>query len=263
MHHPIRLAEDYAMLDLLSGGRVNFGAGRGMSVAEYGVFEKEWANAQERLEEALTVIRLAWTEPTLEWEGAHYRYHGFTVRPKPSQRPHPPIYVPANKEPANFRMIARNGYNLMTLPWITGNAEQRTRIEWYLDELTASGHAREDHEVFVMYPVYVGDSDAGARQDVEDPWHRWREFALEELRMDPSRAAMLEQIKGRLSYEAMVEEHRGVFGGPASCVDHLRHIREVVGPDHVGLCFHFGGLSQAKVLGSMERFSRYVKPELG
>lgn len=262
MHHPIRLAEDYAMLDLLSKGRLNFGAGRGMSVAEYGVFEKEWRNAQERLEEALTVIKLAWTEPVLEWHGPHYQYGGLTVRPKPSQQPHPPIYVPANKEPANFRMIARNGYNLMTLPWITGNEEQRTRIQWYLDELAASGRARAEHEVFVMYPIYVGESDAQAQKDAEDAWHRWRGFALEELSMDPGRASMLEQIKGKLSYSAMVGDNRGVFGGPDRCIEHLRCIRDIVGPDHIGLCFHFGGLSQAQVLGSMERFSRYVRPEI-
>jgi len=262
MHHPIRLAEEFAMLDLLSAGRLNFGAGRGMSTNEYDVFGQDWRNAQARLEEALAVIRGAWTQETLDWEGEHYQYRGLTVRPKPLQKPHPPIYVPANKDLDNFRMIARNGYNLMTLPWITGNEEQRPRIELYLDELEKSGFSAADHDVFVMYPAYVGRSDADARHDSEDAWHRWRQFALDELRMDPSRAPMIDQVHGRLAYKAMVKDSRGVFGGPDTCIEHLRRIRDVVGPTQVGLCFHFGGLSQSRVLASMERFSRYVMPEL-
>jgi len=262
VHHPIRLAEEYAMLDLLSEGRLNFGAGRGMSVQEYSVFEKDWDNAQGLLEEALKIIRLAWTEETLDWEGEHYQYHGLTVIPKPSQRPHPPIYVPANKDPEHFRMIARNGYNLMTLPWLFGNEQQRTLVELYLDELKQSGYTEDDHDVFVMYPAYIGRSDADARRDAEDAWHRWREFALDEVRMDPNRAPMIDQVHRRLAYQAMVDDSRAVFGGPDTCIEQLTRIRDVVGPTHIGLCFHFGGLSQAKVLASMERFSRYVMPEL-
>ena len=156
-----------------------------MSTAEYAVFEREWDTAQPRLEEALDVIRMAWTEESVEWEGEHYRYHGLTVRPKPAQQPHPPIYVPANKDPDNFRMIGRHGYNLMTLPWITGNPEQRPRIEIYLESLRNAGYSEDDHDIFVMYPAYVGEDDRQARDEVEDAWHRWREFALEEIRMDP------------------------------------------------------------------------------
>ena len=65
IHHPIQVAEDFAMLDLLCDGRLNFGAGRGMSTAEYAVFEREWDTAQPRLEEALDVIRMAWTEESV------------------------------------------------------------------------------------------------------------------------------------------------------------------------------------------------------
>ena len=80
--------------------------------------------------------------------------------------------------------------------------------------------------------------------------------------MDPSRAKMLNQIYQRLSYDAMVADSRGIFGGPETCLRHLLLIQDVVKPTHIGLCFHFGGLSQKKVLDSMERFSRHVQPAL-
>lgn len=60
----------------------------------------------------------------------------------------------------------------------------------------------------------------------------------------------------------MVADNRAVFGGPVACVRYLERIREIVGPTHVGLVFHFGGLSQDKVLRSMERFARRVIPSL-
>ncbi len=260
MHHPIRIAEDFAMLDLLSDGRVNFGAGRGMHGDEYAVFGADWKTAQARLSEALEVIVRAWSDDVLDWEGEHYRYRGLTVRPKPRQTPHPPIYVTANVSLENFQMVGRRGYHLMTLPWIFTNELQRTRVELYLQTLRETGHRPEDHEVFVMYPAYVGESDEHARGEAGEAWHRWRRFALVELGVDPTTASEDEERVRRLGWDAMVADSRAVFGGPETCIRHLRRIRDVVGATHVGLVFHFGGLAQQAVLASMERFARFVAP---
>ncbi len=262
MHHPIRIAEDFAVLDLLSNGRVNFGAGRGMSSSEYAVFGEDWNSAQARLVEELEVIVRAWRDDVINWDGEYYHFHDLTVRPKPQQKPHPPIYVTAQKDPESFKMIGRQGYHLMTVPWIFTNELQRTRIELYLDQLRASGHSVEEHDVFVMYPAYVAESDAQGRVEATDAWHRWRAFALAELGLDPSKGSLYEERFRHLSYDAMVAENRGIFGDPETCVRHLQHIRDVVRPTHVGLVFHFGGLSQDRILKSMERFARFVAPAL-
>jgi alkanesulfonate monooxygenase SsuD/methylene tetrahydromethanopterin reductase-like flavin-dependent oxidoreductase (luciferase family) len=262
MHHPIRIAEDFAMLDLLSSGRVNFGAGRGMSAGEYGIFGWDYKTAQVRLVEILEIIKMAWTREALEYDGEHYHYHGITVLPKPHQKPHPPIYVTAAREPENAKMIGRKGYHLMTLPWLFTNEQQRKFIEIYLSALEESGHSVADHEVFVMYPAYIGETDELARSDASEAWHRWRSFALGELGLDPSKGTRYEETFRHLSYEAMVADSRAVFGGPESCVRHLQRIQKIVGPTHIGLTFHFGGLSQEKILKSMERVARYVIPAL-
>ena len=260
MHHPIRIAEDFAMLDLLSNGRVNFGAGRGMSAREYATFGADYETAQERLAEALEMIARAWTQDVLDWEGRHYNYKGLTLLPKPHQRPHPPIYVTAHRHPENFQMIARRGYHLMTLPWISSNESQKSFVELYRATLVEAGHSPEDHEVFVMYPAYVGETDEQARTEVQDSWHRWRHFVLTELGIDPSKGAIFEERSRHLSYEAMVADRRAVFGGPETCVRQLQRVSEVLGPTEVGLVFHFGGLSQDRVLKSMECFARLVAP---
>jgi alkanesulfonate monooxygenase SsuD/methylene tetrahydromethanopterin reductase-like flavin-dependent oxidoreductase (luciferase family) len=159
-------------------------------------------------------------------------------------------------------MIGRRGYNLMTLPWIATNELQRTRVEIYFEALKESGHTVESKEIFVMYPAYVGDSDAQARAEVIEHWHRWRVFALEAMNLDPSKGEAYERVIKHLDYDAMAGDNRGVFGGPDTCARILKRIIETVGTTHIGLTFHFGGLSQDKVLKSMERFARLVMPAL-
>jgi natural product biosynthesis luciferase-like monooxygenase protein len=262
MHHPLRIAEDFAMLDLLSNGRVDFGAGRGMHPLEYVVFNADWSTAQLRLPEALDVIVSAWTGVAFEWNGEHYRYPKLTVYPQPLQKPHPPIYVTANRDPDSFRMVGKRGYHLMTLPWIFTNELQRARVETYFDALREAGHQSHSKELFVMYPAYIGDSDANARAEVIEHWKRWRGFALEALNLDPSKGEAYQKVFRHLDYDAMVADSRGVFGDPDTCARILKRIIDVVRPTHIGLTFHFGGLSQEKVLKSMERFARSVMPAL-
>ena len=260
MHNPLRIAEEFAMVDLLSNGRLNFGAGRGMHPMEYAVFGYEWKNAQSRLPEALDIVIKAWSGGEFEWKGAHYQFPKLNVYPKPLQKPHPPIYVTANRDPESFQMIATRGHHLMTLPWVATNELQGPRVRQYQDVLRGAGHAVEERDVFVMYPVYVGADDAHARAEVIEHWHRWRVFALAAMDLDPSKGEAYERVLNHLAYDAMVRDSRGVFGGPETCAQILRKIIDVVGVTHIGLTFHFGGLSQKNVLKSMERFARQVRP---
>jgi hypothetical protein len=112
-----------------------------------------------------------------------------------------------------------------------------------------------------MYPIYVGADDAAAREEAIEHWHRWRGFALDALNVAPGNPAY-ERVLGHLAYDAMVRDGRGIFGGTETCAAILQRIIGVVGTTHVGLTFHFGGLSQARVLQSMERCARLVLPAL-
>ena len=259
MHNPLRIAEEFAMVDLLSNGRVILGAGRGMHPTEYKVFSADWETAQQRLPEALDIIIRAWTGGEFEWAGKHYSFPKIAVYPKPMQKPHPPIYVTANKDPESFQMIGRRGHHLMTLPWIATNEIQRPRVEQYWNALGEAGYSVAEKDVFVMYPAYIGASDAEARAEVLDHWNRWRAFALSALNLEPNSEAY-QRVFAHLDYDAMVRDSRGVFGGPETCASIINRIAEVVGTTHIGLTFHFGGLNQAKVLRSMARFAREVKP---
>ena len=261
MHNPLRIAEEFAMVDQLSRGRLKFGAGRGMHPTEYSVFGYDWNDAQKRLPEALDIIMRAWSGDEFEWRGKYYNFPKLRVYPQPFQQPHPPIYITANRDPESFDLVGRRGHHLMTLPWIATNEEQGARVESYKTALHAGGHALEDKDVFTMYPVYVGVSDESAKAEVVEHWHRWRSFALEAVGALPGTAAY-ERIFPHLSYEAMVRDSRGVFGAPQTCVRILKRVIDLVSTTHIGLTFHFGGLSQDKVLASMERCAKFVLPAL-
>jgi natural product biosynthesis luciferase-like monooxygenase protein len=261
MHNPLRIAEEFAMVDQLSGGRLDFGAGRGMHPMEYAVFGYDWSDAQKRLPEALDIIMRAWSGVEFEWQSEHYRFPKLRVYPQPAQKPHPPIYVTANLDPESFQMIGTRGHHLMTLPWIFSNEEQRLRVAMYHTALRENGHKIDDREVFTMYPVYVGESDAEARGEVIEHWHNWRVLAMEARNLTPTNPVYPKAFD-HLDYDAMARDSRGVFGGPETCARILKRIIEVVGTNHVGLTFHFGGLSQDKVLKSMERCARFVLPQL-
>jgi len=117
-HNPALIAEQAATLDLLSGGRVDFGVGKGYRQAEFDGFCIPIAEATERFDEAMEVIRKAWTTPH-DANGGRFSHHGkrwdydnVVVEPEPLQRPHPPLWLAAGS-PDSVKRAAREGYNLL------------------------------------------------------------------------------------------------------------------------------------------------------
>ena len=99
-YHPVRLAEEVALLDLLSGGRVNWGAGRGFARVEFEAFGVPPDESTSRFRETVEIVLKAWTDERLSFTGEHFRFDGIEVLPKPTQRPHPPVWMAASSEGA-------------------------------------------------------------------------------------------------------------------------------------------------------------------
>ncbi|HEY5060231.1 MAG TPA: LLM class flavin-dependent oxidoreductase, partial [Gemmatimonadaceae bacterium] len=112
-HNPVLIAEQAATLDLLSGGRLDLGVGKGYRAAEFDGFCIPRAEATERFDEAIEIIRKAWTTETrFSHQGARWRFHDIVVEPAPVQRPHPPLWLAAGS-PESIRRAAREGFNLL------------------------------------------------------------------------------------------------------------------------------------------------------
>jgi len=112
-HNPVLVAEQAATLDLLSGGRLEFGVGKGYRAGEFAGFQIPMTEAAERFDEAIEIIRKAWTsEGTFSHHGKRWHFDNIVVEPEPLQRPHPPLWLAAGS-PESIRRAAREGYNLL------------------------------------------------------------------------------------------------------------------------------------------------------
>jgi alkanesulfonate monooxygenase SsuD/methylene tetrahydromethanopterin reductase-like flavin-dependent oxidoreductase (luciferase family) len=260
LHHPLRIAEDFAMLDVLSGGRLEFGAGRGMVHSGYGGYGLSWADAQDRLKEALGLVERLWTEPAVTFEGRYYRCQDVTVLPRPIQQPRPPIWMPANADLVSFRWAGEHGYNLMTVPWVFPYETTDAGLQAYREARAAAGHAGPGR-IVAVYPCHVAETSAQAKVQAEDAWHRWRKLTEAERPLD-HRSPEHGPRQARYSYEGTVADHRALFGDPQECIAGARWVIDRLGVTDMGLVFHFGGIDPHAARRAVELWGREVAPAL-
>lgn len=169
LRNPVCVAEDVAMLDILSGGRINVGIGRGMDTEFHPVFAVDPATAPDRFDEALSMLQAAFRAEPLTWDGRYFQCpNPITLFPRPVQQPHPPLWVPASRNPEHAQAIGRAGVNLMTLPWQPATfAVTRRVIDAYREGVSENGAAGAGLEVMGYMPVYVGETPKRAREEAE------------------------------------------------------------------------------------------------
>src|SRR3954449_12011873 len=137
-HNPVLVAEQAATLDLLSGGRLDFGVGKGYRKAEFDAFCIPIEEASERFDEAIEVIRKAWTsEDRFSHHGKRWHYENILVEPAPLQQPHPPLWLAAGSSDS-IRRAAREGFNLL-LDQLASVEQIGERIGLYRAECEAAG----------------------------------------------------------------------------------------------------------------------------
>ena len=142
-YHPLRLAEEVALLDVLSGGRVNWGAGRGFARVEFENFGVPPEESSSRFRETVEIVLRAWVADRLYFDGEHYRFHGVEVLPKPMQQPHPPVWMAATSE---------------------GALDLGRKRHFYRERLTAAGHSIEGRDLPMARLVALADTREKARE---------------------------------------------------------------------------------------------------
>jgi alkanesulfonate monooxygenase SsuD/methylene tetrahydromethanopterin reductase-like flavin-dependent oxidoreductase (luciferase family) len=159
-YHPLRLAEEVALLDQLSGGRVNWGAGRGFARVEFENFGVPPEESTSRFHEAVEIVLRAWTEERLTFAGKHFRFDGVEVLPKPMQQPHPPVWMAATSEAA-LEWAAGRGFSILMDPH-AAHRDIGHKRQFYTEKLAAAGYSIEGRELPVARLVALGDSAAKA-----------------------------------------------------------------------------------------------------
>lgn len=161
-HHPIRLAQDVALLDQLSKGRVEFGSGLGVHEHEFIRWNLSYAERAKVSEEALAVVRLAWTAPEVTFDGTYFKFDEALPSPRPYQRPTPPMWGAAHSE-ASMVFAAKN--NLGVAKNLDTDDVVLQRFNVYRETWHASGHAGPMPGIFLQRAVHVAGTDDKAHEE--------------------------------------------------------------------------------------------------
>ena len=265
-HDPLELAQDYATVDLLSDGRLDFGIGRGLFKGEFDGYGVPWGEAEERFNESLDVILRAWTGEPFSHNGKYYQFPEVEVSPTPLQKPHPPLWQPC-LSPSTMEKSLRRGITPIIGASLTPLQDLKKTFE-RLDTMIAQTK-RGDVERVAHPFIFISDTVEKARSEARDAMQWFLDdfalmFTLPEGTQWPESYQFFEpwgQYIRSLTYEQVVNEDLVWFGDPASIADKIRWLRDDCKATHALLFMHFGGLEHEKVLKSMDMFAKQVMPE--
>jgi alkanesulfonate monooxygenase SsuD/methylene tetrahydromethanopterin reductase-like flavin-dependent oxidoreductase (luciferase family) len=259
MHNPVKIAEDAATADILSGGRIEFGVGRGTAPSHYHGYGIPMEQSRERFDEALDFIVGAWTHDRFTHHGKYFHADDLTVIPRPLQQPYPPVRIAANS-PDTFPFAAHRRFPIFATPLINPPDKLKQGLGVYRGTLPKGDTA-------LAFPVHVADNRAEARADTEASLMRFLREAAERLRplggADIKSFEAFRQVLARIervNYEDMDRE-MGVFGDPDYCIDRVHALKREYGMDEFICYFNQGGIMDpALVRHSMTRFATEVVP---
>jgi alkanesulfonate monooxygenase SsuD/methylene tetrahydromethanopterin reductase-like flavin-dependent oxidoreductase (luciferase family) len=262
LHNPVKIAEEAAVADILSGGRLEFGVGRGTAPIHYAGYDIPQDESRDRFDEALEFVLQAWTRESFSFQGKFFQARDLTVVPRPVQTPHPPVRIAANS-PDTFPMAARRGFPIFATPLINPPDKLKEGLAVYRDTLSAGRRG----DTALAFPVHVTTSRARAREDCQvGLLHFLREAGL---RLRPLGDADIKSFEAwrqvvarieRVAYED-VDREMAVFGDPEYCVERIRALRREYQMDEFICYFNQGGLmDHAMVRQSMTLFAREVLP---
>jgi natural product biosynthesis luciferase-like monooxygenase protein len=259
LHHPLQVAEQMAMLDLLSDGRVEFGVGRGFVAHDYEVMGVDYSDAQDRLKESLSVIRRAWTGEPFTHHSAYYNFDEVQVWPRPEQQPHPPIWLAASNTPASFEFAAAQGFNVMTIGYTKPIQATAALTRIYRDAWATAGHSR-DYALATHYHVVVAEERAEARRIAEAGLAE--HVRLNQLSRSLAKVTQGGPAQAPLPIDQLIDEGRLIAGDPDDCVRLLRAVGAEVGTTETHCLFQFGNIDFDMAQRSLELFAREVMPRL-
>lgn len=172
-HNPVLIAEQAATLDLLSGGRLDLGVGKGYRAPEFSGFCIPQEQATERFDEAIEVIRKAWTsEGRFSHHGKRWHFENIVVEPEPVQRPHPPLWLAAGS-PESIRRAAREGFNLL-LDQLGSTGITIERVAMFREECAKVGRPYDPSMVAAARALQMVHSEAEREEAYAMRAQTWR-----------------------------------------------------------------------------------------
>jgi alkanesulfonate monooxygenase SsuD/methylene tetrahydromethanopterin reductase-like flavin-dependent oxidoreductase (luciferase family) len=219
MYHPLRLAEEVALLDVLSGGRVNWGAGRGNDPVEFGVFGLDRESSYAKFREHVDVVLRAWTNERLTYDGEFVQVRDVEVLPKPLQQPHPPVWVAATS-PDAIAWAASEGHSILMDPH-SSHVEIGRKLTAYYDGLGDAGHPVEGRTTPIARLIAIAPTDDEARE-VARRGAQWTVTSYVKQKRDDGVDPIERYVNDVV-----------IHGSPARVVDELLRLREEIGLEYL------------------------------
>jgi alkanesulfonate monooxygenase SsuD/methylene tetrahydromethanopterin reductase-like flavin-dependent oxidoreductase (luciferase family) len=264
LHHPIRVAEQWATLDLLSGGRVDFAAGRGYDRREYAPLGASFDDNQSIFEEGMEIVRRLWSaEGPISHRGRHYAFEDLAITPRPVQQPIP-AYVASFSQPS-IELAARLGCGLIVAPFAAALTYGGLQQVHDLYRETCAKHGTTPQRLMCSYFIHFADDAAGQQAARARQIRYYKECVIPAFPGDPATAppsyryfvAMVERLQNVRPED--LTENSVLLGSPGHMADVLGRVR-AAGFDEVILYFNVGLKPHGLVKDEMARFMAQVAP---
>ena len=259
LHHPLVIAEEIATLDVVSGGRLDIGLGRGYQRYEFERFGLQLDSGGQRWEESIDILQKSFEGRPFSYEGKLFRIPETSLFPQPLQKPHPPIWITAQSQYA-LEAAVRRGFNVLTggfgIP-----VERLAEFGQHVKRMNADMKPAQQPLIGVQRAVYVTKDAADAREAAEQA--RWNMRVTLSLRNNYEQVDRGNAIPVPAKTEPTIDELLDrylIIGTPDTVIRQIQRVRELVGISHFNCSFWFGDLDQTRVLRSMELFAREVMP---
>ena len=252
LRHPLHSAEDYAMVDAISGGRLEFGIGSGNTEIDYKVFGVSRENDRQRLREAIDVILKTWANERISHAGQFWSFDELTVYPRPIQQPSPPIWV-AGTSAQGLGWAGRQRYHIMTVGHPHPPEKVRPGVEAWKQGLMTSGYDLKTKHCQFHVRTHVSERSANARSIAMAAIKRYDEISRIGRR---SLTASPEDY----DWNMMLATGRNNYGNPDQCIKNIENARKHYYFDTLTTTFNFGGIPHVEILKSMRLFAKAVMP---
>ena len=253
------------MVDILSDGRLEFGLGRGYQPKEFQGFSLSMEKTRERFDECLELIRRAWTEERVTFEGEFYTVRDLRVLPKPIQQPHPPFWTAA-VSPDTFALAARMKLKILTAPSFTPWDILRKNFDTYRAAWQEAHGTDAGSDIAMNKIIHVADSSRQARDDLREPI-RWffrtqADLIADPVGVPPAQYKFYKRVRENLlslSDEKALEQ-AAICGDPEEVADKIRQHHEALGVTYFMGSFNRGGIPHDRIVRSMRLFGEKVMP---
>jgi len=258
LHDPVRIAEDAAVVDLISGGRLILGLGLGYRQEEFDGFGRSLKERKGRMEESIEILQKGWADEPFSLDGKYYKIDNISITPKPVQKPIP-IWIGAFTEPA-IRRAARIGAPLY-VPAIGVIPVVKYLMDLHRTLLEEHGRNPDDVEKPLVREIYISDIDA------DQTWEKIKEYSTYTAKGYATWGSFVDREGNLISdpndpsiYDIVKEQ--SIIGTPEECIETIKQYQDELSIDNLICRFKFPGISHEEAMRSMTLFVEKVLPNV-